>query len=120
MTETQTHVSDASEEGGEKILGPGCRLYRDDQGEEVIEVTLKHPIQAHGEERRVLVLREPTLKQLRFVNGVQPGPQLLGAYIAACASIPPSSADELRSTDAARCHPALRHFLPGVLQEMEG
>ena len=88
-----------------------------------VEVFLTFPISAHGEVLRKLTLRDPCIGDLR---GVKPallvnaadgtaGLQLdLGALvpaIAACAQIPPSSAEKIKARDLKAIAPVVLDFL---------
>ncbi|MDD2005617.1 phage tail assembly protein [Pseudomonas putida] len=74
---------------------------------EVIE--LSAPIQAHGEEVRVLELRRPTVAEVRKLkalpykidaeDAVSLDMDVAAKYIALCAHIPPSSVDQLDISD---------------------
>jgi hypothetical protein len=86
-------------------------------------VTLLRPIQAHGEERRVIELREPNGADIKACGGY-PGAGLatdqgnlltiradvVGAYIARLGAIPPSSVDQLSPVDWIRCQNAVTSF----------
>lgn len=74
---------------------------------EVIE--LSAPIQAHGEEVRVLELRRPTVAEVRKLkalpykidaeDAVSLDMDMATKYIALCGHIPPSSVDQLDIAD---------------------
>lgn len=72
-------------------------------------IDLSAPIQAHGEEVRVLELRRPTVAEVRKLkalpykidaeDAVSLDMDVAAKYIALCAHIPPSSVDQLDISD---------------------
>lgn len=71
-------------------------------------ITLKKPIQAHGEEVKEILLREPTGKDIRvngypFTMNTDGQVVLLGSvvckYVGTLADLPPGSVDQLSATD---------------------
>jgi hypothetical protein len=80
------------------------------------EITLTRPISAHGEQRMVLTLREPTGGDLIAcgVPTTTSGPEFgkwAGAMLSRLAEVPPSSIAALSAPDFMRALPVLLGFL---------
>lgn len=85
-------------------------------------ITLKHPIEAHGEKVTELTLKEPTLGVLDdievVVNGSGGARLNLGdlhKLVAGMAGIPPSAAKQIRVSDLGPIGAAVMDFLSAVL-----
>ncbi len=91
-----------------------------DQGH--VTITLKHPIEAHGDTLTTLSLSEPTLGVLDDVEisvrgdgSVQFNLGDLHKLVANMASIPPSAAKKIRVSDMAEIGKAVMGFLAEFL-----
>lgn len=87
-------------------------------------VNLKHPIRAHGEERRSIDLREPTGADIKACGGTPLGyvsgtdgknisvvrPEVISAYAVRLGNIPPSAVDQLCPADWVRVENAIALF----------
>ncbi|UEP49656.1 phage tail assembly protein [Burkholderia ambifaria] len=74
-----------------------------------MKIQLSKPIEAHGETLNVLEMCEPTPADVRAIKAlpyavdqeenVHMRPEIVAKYISRCASIPPSSVDQIDLTD---------------------
>lgn len=75
-----------------------------------VRVRLTYPILAHGQEVTELALRRPTAGDMRKFGDLQPF-AMITALIAPCASIPPSSVDQLDAADLGKVSEVIGGFL---------
>lgn len=74
-----------------------------------MKIQLSKPIEAHGETLDVLEMYEPTPADVRAIKAlpyavdqdenVHMRPEIVAKYVSRCASIPPSSVDQIDLTD---------------------
>lgn len=87
-----------------------------------VKVTLKRPIEAHGETIKELTLDEPDCGGLDGVEitvtegGVKLNLGDMHKVIASMADIPPSSARKIKVSDLAKIIPVVMDFLPEFLR----
>jgi len=82
-----------------------------------IKVELSQAIEAHGEMKSVLELKEPTIGMYRkALKAEQDALQRFLWVVAECASIPPSSLDAISLKDLDAIEEAMHPFLPSSLQ----
>jgi len=95
-------------------------------------VTLTRPIQAHGEERKAIDLREPTGADIIACGGnpacgiqtdagtvLMISATVIGAYLSRLGGIPPSSVAQLSAADWMRCQNAVTGFFNEAEPETE-
>ena len=96
---------------------------------DVIDITLKKPIPAHGETVSVLSLRDPTGDEIRaarrlpfLVRGVDgafvPDPRTILKYAATCAEVPPSSLSKLCGPDVMAVNDAVMGMFVGEADDL--
>ena len=88
-------------------------------------ITLSKPVHAHGEEVRVLTLREPVADDIIICGyplsigdgGATPQAGAIAKYIARLADIPPSSVRSLAPADFMAAFQVIMHFFGGTVAE---
>lgn len=88
-------------------------------------ITLKKPIQAHGEERRTIELREPTPADIMATGypvrsstgGTGPDPAVINALITRLGNIPLSSVTQLSMRDWNACLKEILGFFADAEEE---
>lgn len=83
---------------------------------EGVKLKLSRPIEAHGETHDAIVIREPTVKDLRRCGYPVTGkaeivPDAAAKLISVCAGIPPSSVDSMSPKDFTEAIGVLGGFL---------
>lgn len=81
----------------------------------MIEVKLKHPIKAHGEEVDVLTFKRPTMADLMQMDKAVGDMGKMAKLIECCAKIPPSSVAMLDVEDVTAISEAISPFFSAFL-----
>ena len=102
-------------EGWQAFGKQGLELGKDDEGEDVIRVPLLSPLEHGDEEITELLIKEPTLKQLKKAHTNETGAAELEKIISVVVGLPPVIVGSLKARDVFRVREALAYFLPGML-----
>lgn len=78
-------------------------------------VTLKHPIQANGEELRAVTLQRPQVRHLKALDRAKGDVERAALLIGELAQLPPSAVDQLDGEDFAALSEVVADFFGGRL-----